>query len=166
MRPRAIVEAQMPADRGPGFGDAVVVAQADLLVFHRPPEPFDEDVVAPGALAVHADGDLGPLQHRDEVGAGELRTLIAVEDLGRAVAVERLLQRLDAEVRREGDRQPPGQDLAAEPVDDGDQTDEAARPSACNRPFSIRLPANGNSMCSLSIRCISFRSASDTGRGL
>ena len=39
-------------------------------------------------------------------------------------------------------------------------------PSCTSRPCSIRLPANGNSMCSLSIRCISFRSASDTGRGL
>ena len=37
--------------------------------------------------------------------------------------------------------------------------------SCTRKPCSIRLPAKGNAVCSLSIRCISFRSASDTGRG-
>jgi hypothetical protein len=38
---------------------------------------------------------------------------------------------------------------------------------SCTRnPCNIRLPAKGNSICSLSIWCISFRSASDTGRGM
>jgi len=38
----------------------------NLLVFDRPPEPFDEQVVAPCALAVHADGDLVRLQQIGE----------------------------------------------------------------------------------------------------
>ncbi len=41
----------------------------------------------------------------------------------------------------------------------------ALKPSCANRPRSMQLPAKGNYMCSLSIRCISIRSASDTGRG-
>jgi hypothetical protein len=32
--------------------------EIDLLVFHRAPEALHEHVVAPAALAVHADGDL------------------------------------------------------------------------------------------------------------
>ena len=36
-----------------------VGAQIDLLVFDRFPDALDEDVVAPGALAVHADPDAG-----------------------------------------------------------------------------------------------------------
>ena len=127
MRPLAVVEAEIPADRGAGFRDAGVGAQVDLLVLDRPPEPLDEDVVAPGALAVHADRDLGGLQHLGEVGRGELAALVRVEDLGLAVPGERLLQGLDAEVRRQRDREPPGQDLAAEPVDDGDEIDEPPR---------------------------------------
>ena len=42
------------------------------------------------------------------------------------MAGERLFQRLDAEIRRQRDRQPPGQDLAAEPIDHGGQINEAA----------------------------------------
>ena len=39
---------------------------------------------------------------------------------------ERLLQRLDAERRLHGDRHPPGQNPAAEPVDHGGEIDETA----------------------------------------
>jgi hypothetical protein len=42
----------------------------------------------------------------------------------------------------------------------------ALNPSRTNIPGSILLPANGYSMCSLLFRCITFRPASDTGRGL
>src|SRR5665213_1678313 len=64
MGPLDVVEVQIPAERCAGLGDAVIGLQIDFLVFDRAPEPFDEDVVAPGALAVHADrapwGLLGP----------------------------------------------------------------------------------------------------------
>ena len=39
MRPLAVVEAQIPADRGAGLSDAGVGSEVDLLVFDRPPEP-------------------------------------------------------------------------------------------------------------------------------
>jgi hypothetical protein len=42
--------------------------------------------VAPGALAVHADGAFGILQHLDEVRRGELAALVGVEDLPRWVS--------------------------------------------------------------------------------
>ena len=74
-------------------------SEIDLLVLDRPPEPLDEDVVAPGTLAVHADGDAGLVQHAGEVVAGEPRALIGVEDLGPAMAGDGFLQRLDAEPR-------------------------------------------------------------------
>ena len=96
MGPRAVVEAEMAADGRSGFGDAGIGAQTDFLVFDRPPEPLDEDVVAPGAFAVHADGDLGILQNLREVDAGELRSLVGIEDFRLAVAAERFLQGLDA----------------------------------------------------------------------
>lgn len=46
--------------------------QIDLLVFNRAPESFDEHVVAPTALAVHADLDRALLQQASERLAGEL----------------------------------------------------------------------------------------------
>src|SRR5215217_8804526 len=102
------------------------IVVADALV-DIAAEPLDEDVVSPGALAVHADGDTSFEQHAGEVVAGELRALIGVEDLGLAMPGERLLQSLDAEGRLHGDRHPPGQNPAAEPIDHGGEIDEAAR---------------------------------------
>src|SRR3954466_7057699 len=99
MRSAGVVEAEIPADRGASLGDRVVSSEVDLLVLDRSPEPLDEDVVAPGTLAVHADGDPVPGQHTGEGPAGELAALIGVEDLRPAVAGQRLFQRLDAERR-------------------------------------------------------------------
>ncbi len=226
MRPRAVAEAEIARDRGPGLEDAGVGPQIDLLILHGPPKALDEDVVAPGARAMHSDGDLGRLQRLDELGAGELRALVCVEDVRSSMVSERLLESLAAKVCRQRDRRLPGQDLAAEPIDDGSEVDEAPHqgnvgdvrgpdlvgpghrqapeqvrmdlvpwcrlpgvravverldanffmgvetccrptlwPPACNSPFSIRLPTNGYSRCSSSIRRISFRSASDAGCG-
>src|SRR3974390_1176870 len=93
MRSLAVVEIQIPADRGAGLGDAVIGPQIDLLILYRSPEPLDEDVVAPGALAVHADLDAVVGQQTGEGGAGELAALIGVEDLGLAVPGQGFLDR-------------------------------------------------------------------------
>ena len=81
MGPALVVEGEVPADRGARRADSVVGPQVDLFVFDRPPQPFDEDVVPPRASAVHADSDPRLPQHAGEGVAGELRTLVAVEDL-------------------------------------------------------------------------------------
>ncbi len=67
MRSSAVVELQISGQALSGDRYPVVGAQIDLLVFDRSPEPFDEDVVPPRALAVHADLDVGVLQRLDEV---------------------------------------------------------------------------------------------------
>ena len=72
MRATAVVEAEIAADPGTGFRDAGVSPQVDLLVFDGPPQALDEDIVAPGPLAIHADLDLAGGKHLDEVGGGEL----------------------------------------------------------------------------------------------
>lgn len=56
-----------------------------------------------------------------------LTALVGVENLELAVARQDFLQRLDAEVGLHRDRHPPGQDLAAEPIDDGHEIDEPPR---------------------------------------
>ncbi len=53
--------------------------------------------------------------------------LVGIEDVGLAKARHRFLQSLDAKVRRQRDRQPPGQHPPAEPVNDGDKLNKATR---------------------------------------
>src|SRR6056297_502794 len=127
MGPAAVVEADVAADPSPGLGDAGVGPQVDLLVFDGPPEALHEDVVAPGALAIHTDPDLAGGQNLDEVGGRELATLIAVEDLGRSVSRQCLLDSFYAEVGLHRDRYQPCQDPSGEPVHDRGEVDEAPR---------------------------------------
>jgi len=124
--PAAIVERQVTGDAFLGRAHAVVRMQVNLFVFHRLPQPFDEHVVAPAALAVHADGDAFPVEYADEGRAGKLTALIGVEDLGRAVLGFGFLDRFDAEIRVHGDRDPMRQNPARRPVDDRRQVDESA----------------------------------------
>ena len=74
---------------------AVVGSKIDTFVLDRAPDPFDEDVIAPGATSVH--GQLNAIaNHRvDEFLCSELAALIDVDDVGSAEAGIRLLQRRD-----------------------------------------------------------------------
>src|SRR6266404_4169172 len=103
----AVVEVQVAPDRSTGIGRTVVGPQIHLLVLDAAPQPLDEDVVPPSALAVHADRNAVVGEHAGEGRARELRTLIGVEDLRLAVASQSILQRLDAERRLHRDRYAP-----------------------------------------------------------
>ena len=59
-------------------------AQIDPLVLHGPPQALDKDVVVAPPAAIHADLDPVIQQHLSELGAGELRALIGIEDAGLA----------------------------------------------------------------------------------
>ena len=56
MRSPRVVEVQISGEARAGLRDAVIGMQVDLLVFDRPPETFDEDVVAPSSLQVELGG--------------------------------------------------------------------------------------------------------------
>src|SRR5215208_8282943 len=92
MRSTGVVEVEISADRGASLGNRVVSSEVDLLVLDRSPETLDDDVVAPGTLAIHADRDPVPGQHAGEDLAGELAALIGVEDLRPAMAGQSLFQ--------------------------------------------------------------------------
>ncbi len=92
-----VVEPEVTLQALPGGTDRWVSSQIHLLVFHAPPQPFDEHVVAPAALAVHADGAAVLLQPPGEVQAGELTTLVGVEDSRGTVFRDRLADRLHTE---------------------------------------------------------------------
>lgn len=114
--PNGIVEVEVLADAGAGLGDGRVGVEVHLFVFHRASEALHEHIVAPAAFPVHADGDLLAVEDGGERRARELRTLIAVEDCWPAMAGQRFLQRLDAELGIERDRHPPCQHAPGEPV--------------------------------------------------
>ncbi len=81
--------------------------------------------IHPASFAVHADPDAMFLEYVGEGRAGELAALVGVEDAGCAMPGQRFVERRDAEVRVEGVGQPPGEYLAAVPVHDGHEVDEA-----------------------------------------
>jgi hypothetical protein len=58
VRPDGVRERQIAADGGSGLVDRGVGVQVDLLILDRLPDALDEDVVAPAAAAIRADGDL------------------------------------------------------------------------------------------------------------
>src|SRR6201997_3909740 len=96
-------------------------AQVDPFVLHGPPQALDKDVVVAAPASIHADLDPVIPQHRGERVAGELRTLIGIEDAGLAEPGEGLAQRLDTEPCGQRVRQPPGQYPPGCPVDNRDQ---------------------------------------------
>jgi hypothetical protein len=86
VRSSAIVEVKIPADRSSGFGHAVISPEIHhLLAFDAAPQPLDNDVAAPSALAVFADCNAVLDQPAGERSTGELRALVCVDDLRLAV---------------------------------------------------------------------------------
>ena len=127
MTPSPVVELKRAGQPCAERGGGVVRMEIHILVFDAAPEPLDEHVVDPAALAVHADGHRVGLEHRRKRRGRELGALVRIEDLRRPVAGERGLKGLDTAVAVEGVRHPPGQDAARVPIQDGHQLHEPVR---------------------------------------
>ena len=95
MRPETVVEVWIP-NRHPSFRHVVVNLQVNLFVFHRSPKPFDEEVVAPGSLPIHADRDLVLQKKSGERFTGKLTSPTGIEDFRRAMPRRRFLPGLEA----------------------------------------------------------------------
>jgi hypothetical protein len=108
-------------------------AQADPLVLHGPPQALDEDVVVASPASIHADLDPVIPQHLGKLVAGELCTLIGIEDAGLAEPGKGLARRLHAEPRREPVRQ---RRTDAIPRPRSIFRDQRVKPSAPGRSFS------------------------------
>ncbi len=122
----AVVEIEVPGQRLPRCGNGFVAMQINLFILHGFPQPFDEDVVAPAALAIHADPDAVLLKHADESRAGELTALIGVHDFRRTVLQKGFLQRLDTRISRQRVGQPLSQNTTRRPIQNSGQIDESA----------------------------------------
>jgi len=68
MRPTLVVKREVPLQTLASFGHRVVGVQIHFLKLEALPQPLDKDVVAPGAVAVHADLDAVLLHNVDKLG--------------------------------------------------------------------------------------------------
>ena len=93
-----VVEANPVVQAVVEFGAAVKCMQVEVVMFDRPPEPLDEDVVLTSAAAVHANRDVVVFEKLGKGRAGKLGALIGVEDLRPPVAPEGFLERLYTEI--------------------------------------------------------------------
>lgn len=121
MIPFFVIELKVCGHTSTRFKDRPVTAQVNIFVFDRAPQPLHENVVQTAAPTVHADADLAFGQLDDKLRAGELRALIGVEYRRRRVMTQGVLERFNTEARIEGVGQPPTQNTATVPVDDGHQ---------------------------------------------
>src|SRR5258708_20120688 len=114
-------------DAGPRLATVGVGFQMYFFIFDRAPQPFDEDVVHETAAAVHRNRDASRFKLAGECGAGELGSLVGVEDSRFAISEQSLLQRFDAKAVVDRVRHPPSQNRATGPIDDRHQIQKAAR---------------------------------------
>ena len=70
MGPLGVVEVDPLADDPFGREAVGQLVQVDRLVFQRPPQPLDEDVVHAAAATVHGDAHAGVFEDAGEVEAG------------------------------------------------------------------------------------------------
>ncbi len=77
-----IIEVEVFSKRGASLVYGCVGLEIHLLVFDGAPQPFDEHVVPPTAIAVHADVDRVGLQAVCEGLGGELRPLSVLNICG------------------------------------------------------------------------------------
>lgn len=71
----------------------------NVLVLDTTPESLDEGVIGPAAFVVHADLDGVVGRHFSEVATGEQPTMISTEYIQCNGPGNRLIERLDAEIR-------------------------------------------------------------------
>ena len=83
MRPFLIVKLEILFQPLANLSQALISFRINLLVFHAPPEPFDEYIVQCPALAVHTDLDPTVFKPSCKLIARKLDPLIRVENLRR-----------------------------------------------------------------------------------
>src|ERR1700722_681412 len=73
-----------------------------MLIFDASPKTLYKNIVDSPAFAIHADPNLVGLQQAGELGTRELTTLIGIEDLRGAIALNSILGHLSAPFGRHG----------------------------------------------------------------
>jgi len=119
-----IVEGEICTQSLGGLGHGLVVLEIDFFILDASPESLHEDVIPAPPSSIPTDTDAFLFEEVGEIFAGELRALIAVEDIRLGVP-ERSLHGRDAEEAVQGVGEFPGEHVPAEPVHYSHQIDKA-----------------------------------------
>jgi hypothetical protein len=92
MKVSGVVQVKMVSNGSLCLRYRFIGLEVDLFIFDAVPEAFDKDVVSPSAFAIHADSGILLLESPSKGLTGELTALIGIEDLGRTILGERLIQ--------------------------------------------------------------------------
>ncbi len=68
--------------------------QVNMFILHCFPKSFNENIITPGTLAIHADPDIVVLEILGKSQASELAALVGVHDFGFAVPGDRFFERI------------------------------------------------------------------------
>lgn len=120
MRTLAIVKAEVRPQIVQRVWWVAVILEIDVFVFDGSPQPLDENIVEGASPAIHADQDILGFESSGKCVAGELRTLIGVENVGRTMP-QGMVESRAAKCRVQARRDFPTQYVTAEPVHDRDQ---------------------------------------------
>ena len=124
-RPFIVVKLEITSQSFNSLFSSLVLVQIDIFIFHTPPELFNQYVVQSPALTVLADRHLVFFQDTRKGLAGELYSLITVEDL-RLCLDPRSFQGADAEIALQAVGDLPTDHEAGKPVNDCHEIDESA----------------------------------------
>ena len=92
-----VVELKVLPEPLHSFGNRAVCFQIYIFIFHTPPEAFNEHVVHPAALAVHADVDTMTFKDSKKRLRCKLAAIVGVEYIRGPEFPERLFKRPGAE---------------------------------------------------------------------
>ena len=76
VRSAFVVKMEVGVELGVGIDQRAVAFEVNLLVFHTPPQPFDEHVVQTPALAIHRQLHVQRQERLRKLGRGELAALV------------------------------------------------------------------------------------------
>jgi hypothetical protein len=120
-----IVEVEVGRETSACIIEGLIRGEIHVLILHRPPEPFCEDVVHAASTPIHTDPHVFREHKAREFMTRELDTLVGVPDLwdGQSKGIR---EHIETEARIKRRRQSPSHHKAGIPVEDGDKIAEAS----------------------------------------
>ena len=104
MRTAAIIELKVAREACSCRGDRFIDMEIHLFVFHRSPEPFNKNIIAPRASPIHTQANPVGLDESGKCVIRKLTALIRIHDVWVPIPSQGLLNSLKAEldVQRDG----------------------------------------------------------------
>ena len=115
-----VVEGEPISNSFSGPARRIVFVEIHFFIFQASPEPFRENIVRGSAFPIHADLDVPRKETLEIAVAGEVRSLVTIEN-GRRSGRKGPIHRVQDKRHLQGLVQFPGEDKPGMPVNDGHQ---------------------------------------------